>query len=101
MKRKERETYWSAKIDEYQNSGIALSEWCETAEVSVHSMKYWLRKQSPVNKTADQEINWVSCVVEESIENSISLKVNHVDIEVTSGYDETLLLQVIRTLRQI
>ena len=102
MKRKEKEAYWSAKIDEYQNSGLALSEWCETADVAVHNMKYWLRKQSPVNHhIALKETSWVSCVVEESIENPISLKVNHVDIEVTSGYDETLLLQVIRTLRQI
>ncbi|ARF13010.1 MULTISPECIES: IS66 family insertion sequence element accessory protein TnpA [Bacillales] len=101
MKRKEKEAYWSAKIDEYQSSGLALSEWCDTAEVAVHNMKYWLRKQSPVNPATHQETSWVSCVVEESIEDSISLKVNHVDIEVTSGYDETLLLQVIRTLRQI
>lgn len=101
LKRKEKEAYWSAKIKEYQNSGVALSEWCQTTEIAVHSMKYWLRKQSPVNHTADQETNWVACVVEESLEHSISLKVNHVDIEVTSGYDETLLLQVIRTLHQI
>jgi len=63
LKRKEKEAYWSAKIDEYQNSGLALSEWCETTEVAVHSMKYWLRKQSPVNHTALQETSWVSCVV--------------------------------------
>ncbi|ARF15081.1 IS66 family insertion sequence element accessory protein TnpA [Sporosarcina ureae] len=62
MKRKEKEAYWSTKIDEYQKSGLALSEWCETAEVAVHNMKYWLRKQSPVNHTAHQETQLIFCL---------------------------------------
>ena len=101
MKRKEKEAYWLAKIEEYRASGLSLVEWCETGEVSVHNMKYWLRKQSPINRESTEETSWVSCVVEEPKENSISLRINQVDIEVTSGYDETLLLQVIRTLRLV
>lgn len=101
MKRKEKEVYWSSKIEEYRSSGLSLIEWCETADVAVHNLKYWLRKQSPVTQSSVQETRWVSCAVEEPKENSIFLKINHVDIEVTSGYDEELLLQVIRTLRLI
>ena len=101
LKRKEKETYWLAKIEEYRNSGQSLVEWCETGGVALHNMKYWLRKQSPINRDSGQETGWVSCVIEEPKENSISLRINQVDIEVTGGYDETLLLQVIRTLRLV
>ena len=101
MKRKEKETYWLEKIEEYRASGLSLVEWCETGEVSVHNMKYWLRKQSPINRESNEETSWVSCIIEEPKGNSISLRINQVDIEVTSGYNETLLLQVIRTLRLI
>lgn len=101
MKRKEKETYWIVKIEEYRASGLSLVEWCETSDVALHYMKYWLRKQSPINRDSSQETSWVSCVVEEPKEKSISLRINQVDIEVTSDYDETLLLQVIRTLRLV
>ncbi|MET2870283.1 MULTISPECIES: IS66 family insertion sequence element accessory protein TnpB [Exiguobacterium] len=101
MKRKEKETYWIVKIEEYRASGLSLIEWCETSDVALHNMKYWLRKQSPINRDSSQETSWVSCVVEEPKEKSISLRIDQVDIEVTSGYDETLLLQVIRTLRLV
>lgn len=101
MKRKEKETYWLAKIEEYRASGLSLVDWCETGDVALHNMKYWLRKQSPISRDLNQETDWVSCVIEEPKENSISLRINQVEIEVTSGYDETLLLQVIRVLRSI
>lgn len=101
MKRKEKEAYWLAMIEEYRASGLSLVEWCQTSGIALHNMKYWLRKQSPINRESTEETSWVSCVVEEPKENSISLRINQVDIEVTSGYDETLLLQVIRTLRLV
>lgn len=101
LKRKEKETYWIVKIEEYRANGLSLIEWCETSDVALHNMKYWLRKQSPINRDSSQETSWVSCVVEEPKEKSISLRIDQVDIEVTSGYDETLLLQVIRTLRLV
>ncbi|WP_396212622.1 IS66 family insertion sequence element accessory protein TnpA [Exiguobacterium profundum] len=40
MKRKEKETYWIVKIEEYRASGLSLVEWCETSDVALHNMKY-------------------------------------------------------------
>ncbi|WP_404825524.1 IS66 family insertion sequence element accessory protein TnpA, partial [Planococcus wigleyi] len=45
-------------------SGETLVQWCEKKDIKIHTMKYWLRKQSPVSKKS-QETAWVSCLVEE------------------------------------
>ncbi|WP_392455222.1 IS66 family insertion sequence element accessory protein TnpA [Chryseomicrobium aureum] len=64
MKRKEKEAYWLAMIEEYRASGLSLVEWCETSGIALHNMKYWLRKQSPINRESTEETSWVSCVVD-------------------------------------
>ena len=99
MKRKEKELYWTEQISNYRQSGETLAKWCEKKEIKIHTMKYWLRKQSPVAKKP--ETAWVSCLVEEPSSDSITLKIKNVEIEVMSGFRDDLLLRVLRTLEQL
>ncbi len=100
MKRKEKELYWMDQISDYRQSGKSLIQWCEKKEVKIHTMKYWLRKQSPVS-IESQETDWIPCVVEEPSSTSITLKVKNVEIEVLSGFQDELLLRVLRTLEEL
>ena len=102
MKRKEKELYWTNQISDYRQSGESLVQWCEKTEIKLHTMKYWLRKQSPV-VTEKPETAWVSCLVEEeeSLKDTITLKIKNVEIEVMSGFRDELLLKVLRTLDQL
>ncbi|MCH4826778.1 IS66 family insertion sequence element accessory protein TnpA [Planococcus halocryophilus] len=101
MKRKEKEIYWTGQISEYRQSGEPLVQWCEKNDIKIHTMKYWLRKQSPVSKKS-QETAWVSCLVEEPLsETTLTLKIKNVEIEVMSGFQDELLLKVLRTLNQL
>lgn len=100
MKRKEKELYWTGQISAYRQSGEPLVQWCEKNDIKIHTMKYWLRKQSPVSKES-QETAWVSCMVEEPSSNTITLKIKNVEIEVMSGFQDELLLKVLRTLDQL
>ena len=100
MKRKEKELYWTDQISEYRQSGESLVEWCEKNDVKLHTMKYWLRKQSPV-ANEKPETAWVSCMVEEPPKEAITLKIKNVEIEVMSGFQDELLLKVLRTLDQL
>lgn len=100
MKRKEKELYWTDQINDYRESGETLVQWCEKKDIKIHTMKYWLRKQSPVSKKS-QETAWVSCLVEEPSSDTITLKIKNVEIEVMSGFQDELLLKVLRTLNQL
>jgi len=101
LKRKEKEKSWLEKINEYRESGKSLVQWCTETGISIHNMNYWLRKQAPITKVVDQETSWVSCVVEGPANDAITLKMKNVEIEVTSGFQEELLLQILRTLKRV
>ncbi|MHA6260028.1 IS66 family insertion sequence element accessory protein TnpA [Sporosarcina sp. CAU 1771] len=96
MKRKEKAIYWTEQISEYRQSGESLAQWCEKKDIKIYTMKYWLRKESPILKK--QETAWVSCVVEEPSRDKIILKIKSVEIEVMSGFRDKLLLRILRTL---
>jgi len=101
LKRKEKAQVWLEKINEYRESGKSLVQWCTDTGVAIHNMNYWLRKQAPITKVADKETSWVSCIVEGPESDAITLKMKNVEIEVTSGFQEELLLQIIRTLDRL
>ncbi|MDJ0332954.1 hypothetical protein [Planococcus sp. S3-L1] len=75
MKRKEKELYWMDQISDYRQSGESLIHWCEKKEIKIYTMKYWLRKQSPV-ATESHETAWISCVVEEPSSPSVTAKLD-------------------------
>ena len=97
---KEKAIYWTEQISEYRQSGESLAKWCEKNDIKIHTMKYWLRKQSPVSKEKP-ETAWVSCMVEEPVRDTITLKIKNVEIEVMSGFQDELLLKVLQTLDQL
>lgn len=100
LKRKEKELYWRDQISEYRQSGETLVQWCEKKDIKLYTMKYWLRKQSPV-ATEKPETTWVSCMVEEPSNGTLTLTIKNVEIEVMSGFQDELLLKVLRTLDQL
>ena len=50
---------------------------------------------------ADTETTWISCIMEEQAQDAITLKVKNVQIEVTSGFKDYLLLKILRALDQL
>lgn len=50
---------------------------------------------------ADPETTWVSCIVEDQAQDAITLKIKNVQIEVTSGFKDELLLQILRALDRL
>lgn len=48
MKKHERDNnrqIWLLRISEYQQSGLTQDEWCSQNNISVSSLRYWLRRQ--------------------------------------------------------
>ena len=64
-------------------------------------MNYWLRKQAPVKKVVGPKTSWVPCKVEEHTQDLINLKIKNIQIEVTSGFEDELLLRILRVLERL
>lgn len=36
--------FWQSNIDNYQNSGLTLENWCQNNNITISSIRYWITK---------------------------------------------------------
>ncbi|SMF90145.1 hypothetical protein SAMN05661091_4908 [Paenibacillus uliginis N3/975] len=51
MDKDQRHQEWVSRIEDFKASGLTMVAWCESRQYSIHQLKYWLRKLSPVKLT--------------------------------------------------
>lgn len=94
---------WAQRLKEFQSSGETATAWCAARNIHLHRFWYWSRKLRIHNqKPSSEEIQWLSVSVDEpSSEDTLTLQVGNVRIEVRPGFNSTLLQQVIQTLDHV
>jgi len=61
----ERRQVWSQRLQDFRNSGQTQSAWCKTQGLSIHQLRYWLkRKQSVPEQSAPANLQWIEVSVE-------------------------------------
>lgn len=97
---------WEQHIANFQVSGLSKSEWCRQHNLSVHKMYYWIDKFHPKKKETTKAVpnKWLSLDVSSPTEeknNSIKIHFKDAIVEVDSRFNENLLLQVMKALKQL
>jgi hypothetical protein len=105
MDKTQRIQQWTDRIANFKCSGLTMSTWCTAQDLSIHKLKYWLRKINPNVKPSSRtpSVNWLPLTTsqpEPALPHATPLvvRVGHVGIEVHSDFDATLLRQIVRAL---
>lgn len=94
MSQEELRNVWAVRVEEFKASGQSISAWSIERGIKPGQLGYWLRK----DKAPEEKTQWVPLDLGESTENSVTVRVGQVGIEVRPGFDPNLLLSVVRTL---
>jgi len=87
---------WASRVAEFKSSGKSVPVWCVANGVSIHQMRYWLRKEQT---SASKAISWVPIDISNAgLQGFLLVRVGQVAVEVKPGFDPKLLLDVLRTL---
>ena len=95
---------WDCQVALYRTSGLTQTKWCEINEISVHQLKYWLKKLDNPHSTQESDNKWISVALEETDEQlneAIQIKVGSVSIEVKPGFNPSLLADVVKDLNSV
>jgi transposase-like protein len=111
VKTKFRMEQWEKLINDRQNSGLQLDEWCEKNQISRHAYYYWLRK---IRKKACQSIlpaiskqntpvsfAKVELQAQQSSAAAITIQFQSATIEVRDGTSPQTIETVLRVLKEI
>ncbi|EJL38656.1 hypothetical protein PMI08_05382, partial [Brevibacillus sp. CF112] len=97
---------WSTRINDYRASGERVATWCERHQVTPRQLWYWMRKLKGEDepKQATNKPQWVPLQVKESTSDTASpllVKVGSASIEIRSGFDPSLLADVVKVLKTL
>lgn len=93
---------WEQRIADYKASGQTQTKWCEANGISYHQFVYWKKRIKDQHKEKANN-SWVPVIIEETKPtqfDSLLIKVGSVSIEVNSGFNSTLLTEVIKVLKE-
>lgn len=95
---------WEDRVKDFENSDLTMKSWCEANKVKTHQLHYW-KKKFKSNKGKKQynlvkvDLNQVQNQTTE--ESSIQLQVGSVVLDVKSGFNPTLLKDVVKVLMEV
>jgi len=101
MTHTERRQQWKARIEAYKDSGLSAKEFCKQQNMSTRQLYYWLRKETLKEQTGNT-VQWLSVSLsgqeDTSLSSFLTVKVGPAVIEVREGFNEKLLLDVVKVL---
>ncbi|MBM7581194.1 transposase-like protein [Caldicoprobacter guelmensis] len=97
----ERRQQWKARIEAYKASDLSAREFCRQHDITTRQLYYWLRKETLKEQTGNT-VQWLSVSLNSQEDTSLSdfltVKVGPDAIEVRQGFNEKLLLHVVKVL---
>jgi transposase-like protein len=92
---------WRERVAAAQQSGTTAKRWCEQNGISRNLFYYWKHQLSRVQNDVPKA-DWLPAIVNEQLikrgQDSITLRVAGAVIEVSSGFNPTLLRAVVLAL---
>lgn len=105
MEKTELQMEWERRIAIFKASGQTQSKWCQVNNLSLHQLRYWLKKIELTTKSAaEPSSKWIPVLMEESPQvpnGTLQIKIGQASIEVNPGFDSTFLAAVVRTLKTL
>lgn len=96
---------WEKRISDLRVSGQTQSDWCKSNNVSIHQLKYWIRKIEGPRNTRELNPKWVPMEIDndspEVSNETLQIKVGQATIEVKPDFDPTFLTNVIKVLKTL
>lgn len=94
---------WEARVADYRACGLSAAEWCKANNQKTYRLWYWIRKFEAEEASSQECSKWLPILATDhpASEASLSIRVGHATITVSPGFDQALLLDVVRTLSSL
>ncbi len=100
---------WESRVLDYRRSGLKAAEWCALNGFPVPRLKYWITRINKLTKDTDpipeklcsqnDDHSWATVnIVDDNRNSNIAICIGSARIEVRSGFDKSLLSDVLQVV---
>ncbi|MBW4085838.1 IS66 family insertion sequence element accessory protein TnpB [Paenibacillus sp. S150] len=100
-KAEQRQYEWTERIRDYRSSGLTMSVWCEAQGLTLHQLKYWLRKIDSSQPRSSTPSFIPVTVSPRSSPPALTLRIGPASLDVQEGFSPELLRQVVQALEAL
>ena len=94
--------YWKQQVEAFEKSGMSRSAFCEQNQLKIYGLDYWRRRFLKPKKRGEVKSGWIPLQVKDNAgqekTESICLRIGKVEIEIGRGFDQELLVEVLRVV---
>ena len=95
--------YWRQHVQALETSGMTRSCYCELNQIKLHKLDYWRKKFQKANPTdPGSDKHWIPLQIRDDQAvgqaSGICLRIGRLEIEVKSGFNRDLLIDVLRAI---
>ncbi len=90
---------WSGKITEFRASGLSAPQWCAAHGLKIHQLRYWLKKLGTPTP-GQTAVRWLPVDFSDP-KPVLTVRVKAAAIEIRTGFDPQLFIEVVRTLSSL
>lgn len=94
---------WERRISDLRSSGQTQGNWCKANDISIHQLKYWIKRIEGSEYKPKTSSQWVPVELEDTTDKNetLQIKVGFASIEVKPGFNPSLLADVIKVLKSL
>ncbi|MCL6479504.1 MAG: helix-turn-helix domain-containing protein [Peptococcaceae bacterium] len=100
---------WEKRIAAFRASGQSMRAWCKANNLKPRQLSYWIGKFKDKEKYTDTDTQWLPLEItpdkkitqDSSEENILLVKIGRAEIEIKPGFDQVLLLNVVKVLEKL
>jgi len=95
--REKLQSLWASRIVEFRASGQSAAAWCASNNVYIHQLQYWLKKDKKVSGM--KPLDWMPLnLSKQGVCDNLLVHVGGATVEVRPGFDQNLLVDVMKVL---
>ena len=98
MNRSELAEQWREQIEDFTTSGMTAQEWSNYNRVPLNQLQYWKRRLKELDKPQSNATTWTALEIAQPSPSSITLRIGGASIDLNSGFDQSLLREVVCAL---
>jgi hypothetical protein len=88
----------------YRASSQTQKEWCQTNNINIHTLKYWIKEENRVSNIPQKSCQWQTLDMStlktdsHSQNQQLTIQIGPVRLEVLPGFDQQFLAEVLKTI---
>ena|SRR5690554_1813468 len=94
---------WKERLEDFENSGLNIKNWCEKNQLKEHQFYYWRNKfkSKEASSTTLVPIDLTQIANQTNEDSRIKINIGTISLEIHHGFNPSQLKEIMKVLMEV